>query len=255
MKKIIFKILQWSFLLAYLIIALSFTNSKRNSIISESISIKVLGKHDFLNNEIVENLLNENKIFLDSVNIANLDFNKIEEFLENIPYVKNAEVYNNLDGGINIELIQRNPVMRVITEQVNLYIDEDCNPMPLSENYTAQLVVLTGNLENEFFYEENKSTPNRQGLSLLELFNFVNFLNSHDLWASQVEQIYINENGDIELVPRLGNHVIILGNLENYEYKLKKIETLYLKGFNIVDWEKYSIINLKYSNQVICKKR
>src|SRR5690554_3208758 len=122
MKKIIFKILQWSFLLAYLIIALSFTNSKRNSIISESISIKVLGKHDFLNNEIVENLLNENKIFLDSVNIANLDFNKIEEFLENIPYVKNAEVYNNLDGGINIELIQRNPVMRVITEQVNLYI-------------------------------------------------------------------------------------------------------------------------------------
>ena len=65
MKKIIFKILQWSFLLAYLIIALSFTNSKRNSIISESISIKVLGKHDFLNYEIVENLLNENKIFLD----------------------------------------------------------------------------------------------------------------------------------------------------------------------------------------------
>ncbi|MFY9590545.1 MAG: cell division protein FtsQ, partial [Bacteroidales bacterium] len=75
------------------------------------------------------------------------------------------------------------------------------------------------------------------------------------LWGSQVEQINISPKGDIELVPRVGNHVIILGNLDNYEYKLKKLETLYLKGFDIVDWNKYSSINLKYSDQVICKKR
>mgnify|MGYP000849222127 FL=1 len=255
MKKVILKILQWAVLFAYLIMALSFTNTKRDKILSGTVDINIFGKHNFLNKELVEKLFKENNIVLDSVNIKSLDFNEIEKFLEEIPYVKNAEIYNNLDGNITIDLAQKNPIMRVITDRVNLYIDEDCNLMPISENYTAQLIVVTGNLDQEFFKTQNKSKLNHYGLSLLNLFDFVNFINSHELWGSQVEQINISPKGDIELVPRVGNHIIILGNLENYEYKLKKMETLYLKGFNIVDWNKYSSINLKYSDQVICKKR
>ena len=89
----------------------------------------------------------------------------------------------------------------------------------------------------------------------IKLCNFVNYLQSDELWRNQITQIYVNAANELELVPRVGNHIILLGGLDDYENKMNKLEAMYSKGFEITDWNAYSLINLKFKDQVICKKR
>ena len=68
-------------------------------------------------------------------------------------------------------------------------------------------------------------------------------------------QLHINENKEVELIPRVGNHVILLGGEEEMEEKFEKLLLFYQKGIQQTGWNKYSIINLKYKNQLVCVKR
>jgi cell division protein FtsQ len=59
----------------------------------------------------------------------------------------------------------------------------------------------------------------------------------------------------MELIPRLGQHRILLGDTTDLRDKLDRMRTFYLQGLNNTGWDKYELINLKYKNQVVCTKR
>ena len=80
-------------------------------------------------------------------------------------------------------------------------------------------------------------------------------MQSDELWRNQITQVYVNESNELELVPRVGNHIILLGGLDDYEKKMDKLEAMYNEGFDITGWNAYSVVNLKFKNQVICKRR
>ena len=88
-----------------------------------------------------------------------------------------------------------------------------------------------------------------------DLFKLVLTINDSKLWRSQFEQIYVNSKGDIELVPRVGNHIIELGSVENLNEKLENLEAFYKQGLSQYGWNKYRTISLKYKNQIVCTKR
>ena len=58
----------------------------------------------------------------------------------------------------------------------------------------------------------------------------------------------------IELVPRVSDAIIVLGTLDNYQSKLEKLYKLYQKGFNVIGWNKYKVIDLQYKDQIVCSK-
>ncbi|MDR1090381.1 MAG: hypothetical protein LBL79_04825 [Prevotella sp.] len=62
-------------------------------------------------------------------------------------------------------------------------------------------------------------------------------------------------NQDITLIPRVGDHRIILGDLDGYKERLNKLMTFYRNGLNETGWNKYSVINLKFDKRVVCIKR
>lgn len=224
-------------------------------------NITINEPHHFVSEESVEKLLITNNIIIDSCIVDKLNFDAIENILEDNPFISKAEVYTDFNGVLNIRIIQRNPVMRIISENnETYYLDESCKLMPVSEEYTATVIVVSGNITHKFINaditESNYNTIDKTySFTLKGLYNFVTYLNNHELWQYQIEQIYINDDNEIELIPRVGNHIIELGGLDNYEFKMGKLEALYKKGFALTDWNIYSSINLKYSNQVICKKR
>lgn len=260
MKKRIFTILKWTLVTAYVIAMLGFVKKEKQDLICNQIVIDVDNFHKFIEKETVEKLLITNNINIDSCIIDKLNFGEIEKIIESDPYVKQADVYSDFSGQVYIKLKQRNPIMRVITKNnTHYYIDDECKLMPVSNNYSANVPVVSGEITNDFFtpgYKPHTFNDSITGdVDLHGLFRFVNYINAHELWQAQIEQIYINNNMEIELVPRVGNHIIILGNLENFKYKLGKLEAMYKKGLAQTDWNIYSTINLKYSNQVICKKR
>ena len=90
---------------------------------------------------------------------------------------------------------------------------------------------------------------------LKSLFLLANFVEKNSFWKAQISQIFVNENGDFELTPRVGGHIIIFGSSANLEGKFENLMTFYKKGLRRTGWNEYSVINLKFKNQVVCTKR
>ena len=67
-------------------------------------------------------------------------------------------------------------------------------------------------------------------------------------------QLNVLSDGSVEMVPRVGNHVIYLGKPVNLSQKLDRLEKFYRYGLSKAGWNKYSYINLEFDNQIICKK-
>ena len=117
--------------------------------------------------------------------------------------------------------------------------------MPLSDQFTPHIMLLSG-------YISGKDADKQQ---LVEMYRFCSYVSDHPLWSDQIVQIYMNRKGECELIPRVGAHQILLGNMEMWEKKLRNLEMLYEQGFPSYGWNTYEFINLKYTNQVICTKR
>jgi cell division protein FtsQ len=113
--------------------------------------------------------------------------------------------------------------------------------MPVSLRYVAHVPVVSGFVEREF--------------AVGSLYQFALFLQENDFWNNQIEQIYVHPDNEIELIPRVGNHRIVLGTFDDFEGKLNNLKLFYEKAIPKVGWEKYSIINLKYKNQIVCTKK
>ena len=88
-----------------------------------------------------------------------------------------------------------------------------------------------------------------------ELYELGLFLKEHPFWDAQIQQINVTAAKDLELVPRVGEHIIFIGKPGNYEKKFDRLKTFYKKGLNQVGWNKYSRISLEFENQIICTKK
>ncbi|NLA24609.1 MAG: hypothetical protein GX879_06545 [Bacteroidales bacterium] len=263
MKKKIFKILSWGLLITYLFIILSFVSSKQQNTLCTKVNIKIKGKERFIDSTSISNLFINKGISLKNKPINSINFDEIEKTVLSQAEVAITEVYSEYNGELTIEVSQRKPILRIMPMDISLnpfYIDLQGETMPLSEKYTSHVSVLSGNISADFIKSNgNDSIVNNKvkkvyNYTLNDVYEFAKYLFYHELWSVQIEQIYIEKNYEIELIPRVGNHIIILGDLDNYKYKLYKLEAMYKEGFKLANWNNYSIINLKYSNQVVCKK-
>ena len=140
------------------------------------------------------------------------------------------------------------------------YIDEKGNLMLCSNKYTSRLPVVSG-FVNEPYNKRYKLNYNHLPDSLIDktllddIYKISDYIDKSTFWKAQIEQIYVNKVYDFELVPKVGNHKIVFGGVENLESKFEKLMLFYQKGLSKTGWNEYSEINLKYKDQVVCTKR
>ena len=156
-----------------------------------------------------------------------------------------------MNGVIWVRIVQREPVLRVINaKNQDYYIDSDGMKIPVSPNFTAHVLVANGNISEDLGSRVNGL---RTRLAK-DLFKTAQYLQQDTLWSDQIEQIYVNAQQEIQLVPRVGDHQIILGNAHNLEEKMRKLLIFYKRAMPKIGWETYKTINLKYAGQIVCKK-
>jgi cell division protein FtsQ len=126
--------------------------------------------------------------------------------------------------------------------------------------YAAFTLVANGHITEPFqisvsrnLYPSSKDTILRPNI-IYDLYKLALYIDNNDFWRSQIQQVYVNERQDMLLIPRVGSHTIIFGKSDNMDMKFNKLKLMY-KAFNVIGWNKYKTINLKYNNQVICTKR
>jgi len=243
LKKII-HLLAAVLLLIYLAFSVAFINPKVDPDKEcNSVQIKIMETTgaSYLSVPQVETLLGKANIQPKGQKMSEIQAAFIEKTLEENKLIKNAEVYKTIDGAVMIRVYQRIPILRVISEKGNYYVDTEGEIMPVPPNYAAYVPVATGAISNEYAGKQ--------------LYDFAKFLRKNKSWNEQIAQIHVLPNLDVELTPRKGSHTIVLGKIENYRENLDKLALFYEKGLDKVGWNRYSRINLKYKNQVVCTKR
>jgi cell division protein FtsQ len=76
-----------------------------------------------------------------------------------------------------------------------------------------------------------------------------------DFWQEQTVQLNVLNDGTLELVPRVGNHIVYLGTPTGIDKKLERLRKFYKYGLSHAGWDRYERINVEFDNQIICKKR
>lgn len=241
MVKKIMKIGAWFLLLGYLVVSLAFVNDKRDETSIKTIVARVLDSSEcsFVSNTDVLDIIN--KVLPDWKNksVAKINKNDLEQAISSNAYIKSAEVYGLLSGNLVVEVTQRKPIARILSKK-GYYIDKLGAKIPLSRKATARVLIISGHVGDSLSKE---------------IVAFVNYIGNDKFLQSQITQVDVARNGEFILIPRVGDHKIEFGTVKNYKEKFRNLLALYHKGFSQTGWNKYSKINLKFSNQVVCTKK
>ncbi len=220
-----------------------------------SILIEDESTNGFLSAGEIKAILERNGLYPIRRRMADVNPRDIEDVLKVSPFVSTAECHKTTDGCVNISVTQRLPIIRIKNSLgADYYVDDHGGVMPNS-SYTSDLIIATGEISESFA---------RNYLANLALA-----IMGDEFWRNQVEQVNVLPDLGIELVPRVGDHVVYLGRLPETARKaerrklvgdfvlgkLRKLGKFYKYGLGQAGWNKYSYISIEFDNQIICTRR
>lgn len=229
--------------------------------VKSEITIERENHEVYLQKRDIEKWLKEHGIGIIGKKSEMLNTSNIEQVLAQNPYVGFAQVFMTQDGICHLQLEQRNPMLKVVCNNGKMYqIDRKGVEMPLNTDYAVRLRVANGYIPVLPKYGANvtKTADTSQRAVLKRLYEINAFLEADPLWDAMFEQIFVTYVGEYELIPKVGGQLVKLGKVENtadLADKMKRLELFYHKGMNAFGWDKYSVLNLKYKNQLVATKR
>ncbi len=229
---------------AYAMLFLSGPDEEERGV-SVELQVKQNEKSAFIDKQDVEKMLKRAHVYPTGMLMKDVDTEKIEETIAKNEFISKVECYKTSNGKLCISVEQRVPVIYVSPDgRDGYFVDAQGNVIP-NKNNATDLVVASGDIDTRY--------------ASTKLAEFGQFLQTNEFWNSQIEQVYVQKNrkGErvVELVPRVGNHIVFLGKMDDYQKKLHKLEIFYNKAVKTVGWEKYARVNLEYDGQIICTKR
>ncbi|HCQ29109.1 MAG TPA: hypothetical protein DIU39_02410 [Flavobacteriales bacterium] len=250
----------WALYGILLVLLLSFVNAKEKQVPLQKIEVEIAkDENRFINTKDIEQLILKN----DSLGkpIISFKLNELEKIIANHPDIEKAQIYKSINGVLNVEIVQRRPIVRVFSADESYYIDENGKLMPVSKRFTARVPVVSLTQKEPYgiWYKYNFASQIPDSLAhktlLDDAFKIARFVRQDKFLNAQIEQLFVNKELDWVLIPKVGNHTIVLGSAEDLEAKFKKLKLFYKKAMKNIGWDKYRTINLKYKNQVVCTKK
>jgi cell division protein FtsQ len=214
--------------------------------------------------EIVVNINPNSPRFMDETEIADMieksggsiigsrlsaiNIHQLEMKLSSSSSLANVQIFKKVEskglsfkGKLVISLDERTPVLRIKNSTEDYYMDLGGNKIPTSLKYVERIMIASGTIPN----------PETQA-SLLKMADFVN---KDDFWRAQIEQVFVQANGELLLLPQVGDYLIEFGTPDDCAVKLRNLKAVYQQGFKNLGWNKYRTISVKYRNQVVCTKK
>ncbi len=218
----------------------SFTsNRNEHRKITKSAVIFVENSSPFIKAEMVNKLLIENKKDVTSIEKVELDLKKLEKSINSNPMIEKSEVFVSIDGVLKAVVKQRTPVGRVFSETGSFYIDYQGNEMPLSDNFTARVPIISGGIN-----KENKEDLNK----------LLRFVYDDEFLKKNIIGIQILTNGNLKMLNRNFDYEIEFGKAKNFKKKFNNYKAFFQKAILDSSLYKYKKINLKFEQQVVCTK-
>lgn len=208
----------------------------------------------------VDSIVHSHFGLLQGTPMNQIDVSAVQVAVNRHPAIQSCNVYLGVDGVLNIDIRQRAPMFRVMnSDGSGFYVDTLGQSFNLLDRAVAYVPIFS--VEGVMGAMQYPATPayydeNTLGLTYLdELIVFGNHMRKNPELKDWAEHVHLTAMGTLEVIPRIGRHVIEYGSIYNLEMKTKMLFQFYRSQVYITDLEKYSRINLNFENQVICEKR
>ena len=228
---------------AYLAVAVTLFNDKPAGQVCSGIELTIKDSidYDFITLKDVNSLLKRKGLSPQDKRLEDINIRQVEEALSHQPFIAEAECYLTSGGKVAIDIYQRIPLLRVMSNNGDTYyVDNEGKTLPVSDK-PVHVAVATGFIDRKF--------------AQTRLYELGKYLQTDAFWNSQIEQINVTPRQELELVPRVGNQILFLGKAEDYREKFRKLQAFYTKVLNQVGWNKYERISVEFNNQIICTKK
>lgn len=179
----------------------------------------------------------------------------IEHLLDNRSAIKKSEASIASDGILDIRITQRRPLIRLQSGNGAFYIDDTGYIFPWVSTFTSYVPVVSGHIPVQL-EEGYRGVPDGSDRRWVEqIIGLAKWLDRNPIWNAQIQQIYVEKNGDIVFYTAVGDQKIIFGAIEDIDYKFAKLRAYYKGIVPKYGWEKYSTVNLKFADQIVCTER
>lgn len=244
----------WILLFGGFFTLLSFSTQKYQTRTCQDLVLNIKNANDFplINEATIEQILADNNFRVRGQIIEDIPVDQIESKITSLSHVRFSKVFANIDGNLVVEMVQKTPIARVFNKNGDsFYLDENGKRMDLSTLYSARLLSITSDQILGFI-----SVAETEGnIEIERLVELIQFVNSDPFWKSQLVQVHIDKNKEIELTPRVGNHKILIGNASDLRAKFEKLWAFYQSCNESGNWTAYKTLNLKYKDQIVCTKK
>ncbi|MDD2382416.1 MAG: hypothetical protein WCY58_04405 [Mariniphaga sp.] len=243
------KLMGYLLLIAFMVVTLAFSSMESKNVSCRDIQIEFNNDESIKvsKDEIIRLVRTADQEIIGK-DLRQINAELIEKEIEKHQAILNAEVYkvvtrdsSSYQGILGVRVSHREPVLRVMSSEGSYYLDESGEKVPLSTEYSARVIVASGFFSHDF--------------ARTDMLPFVLFVIHDPFWEAQLEQIHREQNGNILLTPLVGDHVIELGSLDNFQVKLRNLKAFYEQVMVQNNWDKYRQVSVKYNNQIIAKKR
>ena len=218
----------------------SFTSKKNEARKTEKIIVEFVNKAElFVSYETVNKLLIEKGQQLKTIAKDKVVLNKLEKMLNEHDMIQKSEVFVGIDGVLKVMVTQRTPIARVFNDGVSFYIDSKGDRMPLSAIQTARLPIVLGEITDK----------NDQ-----EMYDLLWFIYNDDFLKKNITGIEILPSGSLRMTNRNYNYEIEFGKTVEIQRKFDNYKAFFQKAVHDTLIDKYKVINLKFTQQVVCTK-
>jgi len=217
-----------------------------------SIQIELVGENTaalFMDEKEILQIIHEQGV-KEGMPIGDVNLNTLEKYLQTIRWVKNVELFLDNTQSLQVRIEQRIPIARIFTASGNsFYIDKEGLQLPLKQLTVLRLPVFTN------FPSDQEKLSKPDSLLLNDVLHFTKAVSTDSFFMAQTAQVNIATNGDFELVPSVGDHLVLIGSVENIEDKLNRLYTFYKKVWVQSGLNAYQVIDCRFDNQIVALKK
>lgn len=182
--------------------------------------------------------------------IGAVNLNELEKSLQNIKWIKHAEMYLDNQQSLKIKIEQRIPIARIFSAAgVSFYIDKEGRRLPLKQLTVLRLPVFTG------FPSDQEKMSSPDSVLLNDVLHFTKAIQNDSFFMAQIAQVNIESNGEFEMVPSLGDHIVLMGTAENVEDKLNRLYSFYKQVWVNSGVNAYQVLDCRFDHQIVALKK
>lgn len=238
-------------LAALIVVLLVAAVQKKNSLRCREVHVEIEGaeEHVFVDEK---HLLKQlEKMGADSgAAISSINLRWLETKIERDAWIKNAELYFDNNRVLQVKIEERQPLARVFTVSgSSFYIDSAGTRLPLSERQSARVPVFTS------FPSDRTRLSGADSVLLLEIKRIAQTIARDSFWTDLVSQVDITPQHTYQMIPQLGNQVIMLGTADDLDDKLTRLYSFYRQVWAKAGFEKYERIDVQYAGQVVATRK